>query len=366
MQSVDIVVPSARLDVGPLTAILDMVVPQGVRARWFIVADSPGATVPAEVLARVDGLVVTLIRNATNLGSAGSRNAGLDASDAEWILFLDDDVTPTPELLVRYADAVAAQPAALGFFGPTRFQAAQSQYQRGVEVSDILTFFRVAEYMRALPWAPTSNVLVRGAAARNERFRTVFPKGGGGEDIDYLLRVARRAAGEFSAVPSAFVDHPWWFNGARDYSRFMRWSFGDSLLHDLHPEHCYRSAPNAVEVLALGVPVAALAAAATASLAPVAALVIGVPLGEVVAEFARLAALKGWPECLYCGETVLIRSSNDVGRLAMQLRLGRWRGVCERWDHFCNGEHIAYHKRWAALKLATHLVAAGIVAWLAW
>lgn len=180
MRSVDVLVPSFRLDSAPLLAILQLNVPSGVAVRWIIVADDPQAVVPDAVAARVDGEAVHLIRNSTNLGSAASRNAALDASAAEWVLFLDDDVTPIPDLLFRYADAESADMTALGFFGPTRFEPAATTYQRGVEVSDILTFFRIATYARALPWAPTSNVMVRGTAARAERFRTVFPKGGRG------------------------------------------------------------------------------------------------------------------------------------------------------------------------------------------
>ncbi len=363
MRTIDVLVPSFRLDVAPLVAILDLVPPAGVAVRWIIVVDDPGAEVPDEVARRIDGSTARLLRNASNLGSAASRNAALDASTAEWVLFLDDDVTPEPELLIRYAEAQGANPDALGFFGPTRFVPGTTMYQRGVEVSDILTFFRVATYLRALPWAPTSNVMARGDAARSERFRTVFPKGGGGEDIDYLLRVSERAGGAFLAVPDATVDHPWWFDGRRDYSRFMRWSFGDSLLHDLHPRFTYRAAPNAVELLVISLPTAAVVSAFATSPVPFLAVLVGVPLGEITAEFVRLVGLKGFPDSLYCFETVLIRSANDVGRVAMQVRLGRWHGLTERWDHFCNGEHVAYHQRWAAVKLAAHLTGAALIGW---
>lgn len=172
-----------------------------------------------------------------------------------------------------------------------------------------------------------------------------------------------RSGSAFAAVPSAVVDHPWWFGGRRDYSRFARWSFGDSLLHDLHPKYNYRSAPNAVELLAMGLPLAVITAAMMASPIPVVALLVGVPLGEFAGEFARLWALKGFSACLYFVETVLIRSANDVGRIAMQARLRRWHGITERWDHFCNGEHVAYHQRWAAAKFGGHCLSIAMIGW---
>ena len=365
MKSVDILVPSFRLDAGPLLAILDIEPPADTTVRWIIIVDNPAASIPEAVAARVDGTRVQMIRNPRNLGSAGARNAALDASSAEWVLFLDDDVTPCPDLLAAYRKEVESNPDAAGFFGPTDFQRAATQYQRGVEISDILTFFRIANDGVTLPWAPTSNVLVRGDAARTERFRTLFPKGGGGEDIDYLLRVTERAGGTLLGVPEAKVMHPWWFEGARDYTRFMRWSFGDSLLHQLHPRHTYRSAPNAVEFLVLGLPIAFGHALVTGSVASLLAVVLGIIAGELLAEFARLALLKGFPASLYCVETVAIRSANDIGRVAMQLfKLRRLRGMTERWDHFCDGKHVPYHRRWALLKAVAHATGVASAGWV--
>lgn len=363
MRSVDVLVPSVRLDAGPLLAILNLRIPLDVEVRWIIVADDPLARIPESVAQRIDGERCRVVRHAQNLGAAAARNSALEVSTGEWVLFLDDDVWPTPELLEVYSDAVKNSDAAIGFFGPTLFDPARTVFQRGVEVSDILTFFRVALWCRDLRWAPTANVLVRGDLARSERFLTCFPKAGGGEDIDYLLRITNAAGAPLIAVPSARVAHPWWRNGARDYTRFMRWSYGDSLLHDLHPTHVYRTVPNAAETLLLGLPIAAIVATSVGSPAPVVAMLVGVMAGEIVMEFGRLLALKGFPACLYCVETVLIRSANDVGRLAMQLgQLRRFRGVTERWDHFCDGLHIAYHRRWAAWKCVAHAAAIAAVA----
>jgi glycosyltransferase involved in cell wall biosynthesis len=354
MRTLDIIVPSYRLDLTPLKAILSLTPPPGVSVRWMVVVDNPNLTIPVDLRERADGTRVVVVQNQANLGSAAARNVALDHSTAEWVLFLDDDVMPTRDLLMHYVEAVARHPHSTGFFGPTRFAPGSTRYQRGVEVSDILTFFRIAEKPCSLAWAPTSNVLVRGDAARSERFRTVFPKGGGGEDIDFLLRVSRRFRSTFESVPSAVVDHPWWFCGRRDYSRFMRWSYGDSLLHALHPEFVYRAAPNAVEVLAVAIPSLGVLALATGSLIPLAAATAGIVVGEIAAEFVRLAALKSFRDAFFCVETVLIRSANDAGRLAMHIRSGRWLGLTERWDHFCNGEHVSYHKRWASRKFIAH------------
>lgn len=363
MRTLDVLVPSYRVDPGPLLSILKLDEPPGVRVRWTIVVDDPKKAIPHEIARRTDGDRVRLIQHQRNLGSAAARNTALDQSDAAWVLFLDDDVHPLPGLLGVYARAVKRDADAVGFFGPTEFEPARSIYQRGVEVSDILTFFFIARRPGTLRWAPTSNVLVRGDLARAERFRTCFPRGGGGEDIDYLLRVSDRAHGAFHALPEAGVLHPWWHGGRRDYRRFLRWSYGDSLLHDLHPEHTYRSLPNAVECLVVLSPLMLVASIILATPVPLLVTGGGIVLGEVLVEFLRILRLKGLGDARFCLETLLIRSSNDLGRLLMQAKRAKASALMQRWDHFCNGEHVAYHRRWAFLKCLGYTLAAAFL-WL--
>ena len=364
METLDILIPSFRVDPDPLLAALTLDVPANTKVRWIIVIDNPIQHIPEKLVKLFKSDSVQVIRNDKNLGSAGTRNIALDKSRADWILFLDDDVYPDRHLLTTYAKAVSESPNAIGFFGPTEFDKANTVYQRGVEISDILTFFWIAHQKCTLQWAPTSNVLVRGDLARSERFRTVFPKGGGGEDIDYLLRVSERGCGEFYSVPNARVYHPWWFEGKRNYSRFIRWSYGDSLLHEMHPKHVYRSCPNAVEVLTIILPFAFLLSYFIKSVIPVVSLLIGVIFGELIVEFARLTRLKGIGNAFYCIETILIRSSNDIGRLLMQVRTRRLKGITEHWDHYCNGKHIAYHKQWTLLKCIGYAVTTALAGWL--
>ena len=58
-------------------------------------------------------------------GASAARNVGVAASDADWVLFLDDDTTPSPDLLHQYAEAAEAwlgdpdAPEPYGFAGCT-------------------------------------------------------------------------------------------------------------------------------------------------------------------------------------------------------------------------------------------------------
>ena len=50
---------------------------------------------------------IRVIRNEHNVGASEARNIGLRESDADWLLFLDDDVECQPELLNSYAEAIS-------------------------------------------------------------------------------------------------------------------------------------------------------------------------------------------------------------------------------------------------------------------
>jgi hypothetical protein len=94
-----------------------------------------------------------------------------------------------------------------------------------------------------VPWAVTANVAFKNTPVR---FDPIFPRTGGGEDIDFAIKAA---AGQLIAVPSASVTHPWWKGGARDYQRFWGWAFGDGALGDLYPQYSYRTWWSASELI---------------------------------------------------------------------------------------------------------------------
>jgi len=362
VKSIDVVVPSARLQDGPLTAILAMRCPPGVTLRFIVVADNPATELPPVLLARARDPAVTVIRNSSNLGAPESRNKGVAASSADWILFLDDDVVPEPGLLEVYADAIAQDSGRPGFFGTTRYPAAKTAFQRGVLASEILTFFGIAGWYVEMPWATTSNVLVRGPDMRAHRFSGAFPKAGGGEDIDVFLRLTGQARAEFRAVPAAIVHHDFWPGNRRNYRRFFRWAFGDSKLHALHPAHVYRTAPNAIELAVLLVPIAAVAGLALQCPLLLFAPVVGISMGEWLGETMRLLMRGAWRDLHRGHETALIRLANDLGRfVSLVICEKQWRRVGERFDHFCDGKHVAHQQAWAMFKSALAVVSSTLL-----
>lgn len=353
--SIDVVIPSIRLDMEGMLEALEMDVPPGVEVSYYVVSDN------ADLVSRdfeYGGRPGRLIVNENGLGAPLSRNVGMEAGAGEYVLFLDDDVAVPHGILGAYAAAISDDPGAPGFVGPTVFPKAMNRFTRGIRASDMLTFFDLPRTWREMHWGTTSNIMVRRDAVGDIRFLDSFPKHGGGEDIDFCLRIVEKAGRPFRTVPETAVSHGWWGNGRRSYRRFFRWAFGDSVLPRLHRRYAYRSPPNLIEALFLGVP--AMACAAAAGLLPAAS--IGVWAGlAVLSEFAverwRTRALH--PECAAADamESAVVRLSNDLGRLAGILSRRDVHLLLARFDYTCVGEFMTFDRRVSRARFALHVAA---------
>ncbi len=285
---VDIVVPTFRIELPFLERLCSLVVPEYFRTTFIVVVDNPSkllgvsgmlgssttdenqaALVLEQHLANASkslsngfrGNNVRVRCNAKNLGASASRNKGVDESSAEYVLFLDDDVIPEPDVLEAYGTALKTQVLdskyeLVGLVGLVRFPRSSSLPLRHAAVlMSYLTFmFEIADnphYTRPA-WGVTANILVKRTGIR---FDTAYAKTGGGEDVDFCLRLTETGAGELRACPSAVVYHPFWPGSSWTLSRhFFNWARGDSALFARFPEHCYYSWPNAVECMLFLVP----------------------------------------------------------------------------------------------------------------
>lgn len=91
------------------------------------------------------------------------------------------------------------------------------------------------------------------------QFKGLYPKTGGGEDIDlvfqlkdfYALHPRTKGMNKNSmvvGVPGAIVLHPWWNGGNVCYSQIMGWALGDSLCLTEWPKKTFLVLPNWIEV----------------------------------------------------------------------------------------------------------------------
>jgi GT2 family glycosyltransferase len=224
---------------------------------FIIVVDNPHSPYITELLQKYAHRPDIRIRiNPENLGASASRNRGMQESAAEWVHFLDDDISPRLDLLVEAENIIRAHPKAAGFVGGTLFPPAETIFTTAVHLAGVTYFWDIASKIPDdVPWGVTANLIAR----RNRDgvyYDHHFPKTGGGEDIDFCRKKRQYSlehGGEgFHAAPNVVVTHPWWYGGQRSYKRFYMWSIGDGALVKMFPEHTYIDhAPNSAEQLLL-------------------------------------------------------------------------------------------------------------------
>jgi hypothetical protein len=167
-------------------------------------------------------------------------------------------VEPQRDLLLEYAQYIRAHPRATGFVGLSRLPTPTTARQAGIHMAGVSYFWDIATKepgASELPWGVTANLCIRRPPASAVSFGAGFPKSGGGEDIDYCLRLRAHVAATLPtseglvAAPRAVVTHPYWNEGRPHLSHFYGWAHGDGHLIDLHPRLTYRNLPNLAETL---------------------------------------------------------------------------------------------------------------------
>jgi GT2 family glycosyltransferase len=335
--TVDVVVPTYRVTRDLIERICSLkCCVHHVSVQFIIVVDDPFADVAWLKELATKRFDVRVRINPVNCGASHTRNVGMDESAAEFILFLDDDVIPEANVIDEYVLAVQQHgdnhdgfvgfsdlPEMLGRVFPT-----------AVHFSGVSFFWRAAQKMELMPWGITANLFVR--RAESPRFDVRYIKTGGGEDIDFCLKLKRQP---LRAVPRAVVVHPWWDNGARCYWHFFNWAQSDGMLQDVYPHLCYRNFPDAMETCLI-----VLSGAAALHKPRMGVFMCSaVLLTDVVMDFYEL-----WPDTsrepystgvvrvLAVLESTLIKNASCVGRLWGHAK--RWRiprNICKRFDWFC-------------------------------
>ena len=350
MKTVDIIIPSFRVDPQYLIPIFEMKRPDCFDVSYIVVVDNPEVNFPDSLVRYAERPDISFIVNEDNLGAGLSRNVGLDNSSGSFVLFLDDDITPDPNLLLIYEKIICEDDEWGGYVGITEFPKPINSFTRGIEVSDMLTFFRGAYWMKNMPWGVTANLLLKRKVIGDNRFLRIFPKFGGGEDIELCLRILGDREHRLCPVPDARVLHDWWNNGKRSYTRFYRWARGDSLLPSIFEEYRYFNLPNVIELLTLAIVFAIISTLFQYSF-PILKMSLSILIGEFIGEWFKIAYHKHIFSPISAFESMLIRASNDLGRFVGNIKRMHLTGLLERFDYFCNGEHIAIQRFWAAVKI---------------
>ncbi|KAF5361462.1 hypothetical protein D9758_006181 [Tetrapyrgos nigripes] len=346
----DVVIPSYRVLLPVLERILNLKTSATCSVMFIIIVDDPNSPAIDELKNKYGSSPDVRIRvNNENLGASESRNRGMRESSAEWILFLDDDVMPNSDILVQAEKVIGACPNAAGFVGRSLFPPADNIFTTAVHLADVLYFWDIANKISYdVPWGVTANLIVP-RRKDDIYFDPIFPKTGGGEDIDFCRKkrdYSLSLGGEgFRAAPEVIVTHPWWNEGKRSYWRFHMWSIGDGTLVKRYPEHCYQQwIPNGAEMVSLCVLVTLAALPFARGLGQTILdvlclffkVLLAIVLGNILHDGYRIywrnperyidlnTSINGWRFFLAIIEGCFIRLFSEMGRL---------RGMIERKEY---------------------------------
>lgn len=342
--TLDIVIPTFRAPREMLESAISLPVPEGVSTQVTIICDNPGNAEAETLMAELEtrhrrNPFVRIRMNKANLGAGPTRNRGLLESAADWVLFLDDDVVPEATILEAYKNLILAYPRATGFVGSSVLPPPQTPRQAGIVAAGVSFFWTVAATFPTateIPWGVTANLCSRRAASVTFDDTGNFPRTGGGEDIDFCLRMRRWAhlaiadSQGFVAAPQAVIHHPWWDGGSPRLSHFSGWAYGDGHLIDLYPEFTYYNLPDLSETVGCLV-AGALLSAVVSRTAPLAALALAA--GAIVADYGcDLATLLFVPPPSCAHLSVVVRAQAALQCLAVRTwsECGRLRGHAGR------------------------------------
>ena len=183
-----------------------------------------------------------------NMGASYARNIGLDNCRGDVVLFLDSDVIPREDLLINHLKHYKNKEDVPGILGDVRFfDISNRKIPRAIHY---IGFDRPFGNPSNTPveWGPTANISFRHDFIKNIRFDCNFPKEGGGEDVDFGLRVTKNTKNFIQTDSKAVCYHRMWDGLGRSLSRFFRWGFAEGRLMKKHPERIYLAFPNHFEL----------------------------------------------------------------------------------------------------------------------
>ena len=240
----DVVVPTYRCDVTTLTRITELSCNYNVSLVFIIVVDRPDAESLDEIH-RLESYTkhrhVRILVQPENMGASQARNTGLAQCFGDYAVLLDDDVFPESDLLDAYVGGVMRHPGAKIWVGLTRLAEPRGLMQQALAASRMCFFYGVAAQLKNPPWGVTANICVRSRSNNRVWFSDVYPKTGGGEDIDFCIRVKNTEQKAIVAVPGAVAEHPFW---AKILKQTAGWARGDVRCLEMLPHLTFYTLPN--------------------------------------------------------------------------------------------------------------------------
>jgi glycosyltransferase involved in cell wall biosynthesis len=154
------------------------------RQDFVIVVVDDGAGLPPDLPADPRLFAVSLSRNTRVAGLV--RNVGIRLSRSEYVAFLDDDNTWTPDHLTKAIQALEDGADLV-------YTAVRRRRPNGTELDVLSMPFDRKRFADELPWVDTNAIVLRRSSlllfSRLPRPNTIFPR----EDWEFVWRVSRKA-----------------------------------------------------------------------------------------------------------------------------------------------------------------------------
>jgi glycosyltransferase involved in cell wall biosynthesis len=356
--SIDVVIPSFRLDEEILLNIFDLPKPESFIVNYYLVADNPKMDIPDKIKQLAIGQEINLIQNEVNLGFSRTRNNGIKLGNGKWLLLLDDDIVPSERLLLAYADAISKNPNAIGFAGVTSFPEPYDMTTLAMEINGNTGHSKAAKTHKELMWVPTTNIVLNRDKMDPSLFSEALKKGG--EDIEFLVRNALMNDEKYISVPDAVVEHPWWDNGHT--KRLFRYGSGAaqiSSLSSIRP-YTYHDFTNTIETILLLIlcsPFIVL----NYSLASLLTMVFLLVLTEFITNFIRCVYLSGKYSLALAFNLFWLKNCYEAGYLFESIKSGRFTGFAERIETSFSKKNPSWFRlnKWKIIK--TCLIGIGLL-----
>jgi len=350
--ALDVVTPSFRAATDVLERILSLPSPDDCVVRFNLICDNPESKEAVQTFQELEkknefNCAVRIRMNPVNVGPGGTRNHGLAESCADYLVFLDDDVLVEPNILKEYWSLAKANPMCAGFIGRTVLPPPATPRQFAIKFAGIAYFWDIAsQTTRDLPWGITANLCVKREPDIFFYGNEVFTRGGGGEDVDFCMRLDTLYRGRdeksrsFAPAPSALVQHPYWNSGQCFLKQFFGWTKGDSALSEIHPKHGFRSFPDFSESVAFAtILLGALMLLDLVHMGKALSFLLAYIVSDWVYEMishSELIPKWGLPFTMLVGlETCIVRTWSEIGRFKGQMERGTLlQGLMRRFDWF--------------------------------
>jgi hypothetical protein len=221
--------------------------------------------------------------------------------------------------------------------GLTSLPSPTTLIEHALIASQMTFFYNVSLRMKNPPWGVTANLCVRGRASHGVWFSTIYPRTGGGEDVDYCMRIKdlhpyHQRHEVVAAVPEARVQHPFWPNITR---QVIGWALGDVKCLGALPLKSFYSPPNWIEFLLL----LALFHILTSSGHGLAFVAVAIEVCIIEITLTAIVAYPNTPECgSLLGKLSIATTAaylpmvQDIARLTSKLSRMQFSHICRQFD----------------------------------